>query len=671
MALGSEVQSRNAVKWFRGRLLIASGLIALAFMGLIARLYDLQITRGDDFATRGQANFIKQFATPHDRGIIYDRNSRILVDNRPSLNVEVTPYFLGNREKSTATLNELYETLGVADEAAEKLSSEVFSKQGLNRFVAVRIKRDISLDEVEKIESQRSILKLDGVEIVEAKRRTYPSGSLAGHLLGYVNEIGRGRLNREKKRDNPNRYKRGDTLGRSGIEHQHEERLRGSDGYAQKVVDAKGRLQSADYMNSAGTNIDDKPAEPGHNIILTIDSELQKIAEESFDGRAGSVVVMDVETGEILAMVSKPGYDPNLISGAMALDEKARLDSNILKPWINRPIQGQYAPGSTFKVVTAMAALTQGYTTPSEEVFCPGYYRLGGRNWRCHKDSGHGHVNLKEALKVSCDTYFYALSVRMGINEIAKAGSELGLGSQTGIELRGEKRGLMPDEAFHDRVEKSTGGYQKGMALNTSIGQGSVLTTPLQMAVIYAAMANGGKMIKPQLVKRIETADFRVWSREFGKLGEVEQKVEGREPEVIFEMKAEIKSRLNLDPAELAAIQEGLIAVAQEPGGTAYWRRSRLVTMAGKTGTAQVIRLGVRRDKAEDMEYFARDHAWFAAYAPIENPEIAVVVLNEHSGHGGSKAGPIAVSVIDAWHTLKENRRANPRLTENENEVRP
>lgn len=671
MALGSEVQSRHAVKWFRGRLLVASAVITLAFLGLLARLYDLQITRGDDFATRGQANFIKQFATPHDRGIIYDRNSLILVDNRPSLYVEVTPYFLGSREKSAATLNELYETLGIEQELATELSMEVFSKQGLNRFVAIRIKRDISLAEVEKIESQRSILKLDGVEIVEAKRRTYPGGSAAGHLLGYVNEIGRGQLGNEKKRGNPNRYKRGNTLGRSGIEHQHEVRLRGSDGYAQKVVDAKGRLQSADYMNSAGTNIDDKLAEPGHNIILTIDSELQKTAEESFDGRAGSVVVINVQSGEILAMVSKPGYDSNLISGALALDEKNRLDSNILKPWVNRPIQGQYAPGSTFKVVTAMAALSGGHTTPSEEFFCPGYYRLGGRNWRCHKDSGHGYVNLRTALKVSCDTYFYALSVRMGINEIAKAGGRLGLGSQTGIEVRGEKPGLMPDEAFHDRVEKSTGGYQKGMALNTAIGQGSVLVTPLQMAVIYAAMANGGVMIKPQLVKRIETADFRVWSREFGKDGEITQKVEGREPEVIFEMKPQIQSRLNLEEGQLAAIQEGLIAVAQEPGGTAYRRRSRVVSMAGKTGTAQVIRLGVRRDKAEDMDYFSRDHAWFAAYAPIENPEIAVVVLNEHSGHGGSKAGPIAVSVIDAWHALKEKRKAHPRLTENENEVRP
>jgi penicillin-binding protein 2 len=229
----------------------------------------------------------------------------------------------------------------------------------------------------------------------------------------------------------------------------------------------------------------------------------------------------------------------------------------------------------------------------------------------------------------------------------------------------------MPDEAFHDRVEKSTGGYQKGMALNTSIGQGSVLVTPLQLAVVYAAMANGGVVLEPQLVKRIETADFRVWLRELTAGGEVAQKVEGRAPDTVFEMQSQVKSRLVLDKAKLEAIQEGLIAVAQEPGGTAYWRRSRVVSMAGKTGTAQVIRLGVRREKAEEMEYFTRDHAWFAAYAPVEEPEIAVVVLNEHSGHGGSQAGPIAVSVIDEWHSLKEQRSSNPIVTENESEARP
>ena len=211
----------------------------------------------------------------------------------------------------------------------------------------------------------------------------------------------------------------------------------------------------------------------------------------------------------------------------------------------------------------------------------------------------------------------------------------------------------MPDEAFHDRVEKSTGGYQKGMALNTSIGQGSVLTTPLQLAVIYAAMANGGQMLRPQLVKRIETADFRVWLRELTGTGEITEKVEGLAPDTIFEMKPDIKSRLNLEPEHLAAIQEGLVAVAQD-------RRDCLLAPfgvgvdSGQNWNGSSHSFGVRREKAEDMEYFSRDHAWFAAYAPIEEPEIAVVVLNEHSGHGGAKAGPIAVSVIDAWYQLRE-----------------
>lgn len=658
MALGSEVQSRHAVKWFSTRLLFAMGFIVLAFCGLVARLHHLQITRGQDFATRGQANFIKSIGTPHDRGIVYDRFGRILVDNRPSLNLEVTPYFLGSREKAEATLSQLFELLDTPVEQAAETFDNIFGKTGLTRFQPIGVKRDLSLFDVEKIESQRSILNLDGVEIVEAKRRTYPMGAFATHVLGYVNEIGRSKLERAKEAGNPGLYKRGDTIGRAGVEHRFETQLRGRDGFARQVVDAKGRRQSAAYMTSVAGGPGDQAAQPGHNIILTLDLELQQAAEEAFDGRAGSVVVLHIQTGEVLAIVSAPDYDPNLISGAMVPGEKARLDSNILKPWVNRSLHGQYAPGSTFKVVTAVAALKGGHVTSDEQIFCPGYYRLGRRKWRCHKDSGHGHVNLKTALKVSCDTYFYVLSLRMGINAIAQAGRELGLGSQSGIELRGEKRGLMPNEAFHDEVEKSTGGYQKGMALNTAIGQGSVLVTPLQLAVVYAAMANGGKVLTPHLLKRVETADFRVWHRTLADGKTIVEKVEGQAPKVLRDVTPEVSAQLELAPRHLAAIQEGLIAVAQEPGGTAYWRRSRLVSMAGKTGTAQVIRLGVTREKAEDMEYFSRDHAWFAAYAPIENPEIAVVVLNEHSGHGGSKAGPIAVSVIDAWYELKRTRES-------------
>ena len=252
----------------------------------------------------------------------------------------------------------------------------------------------------------------------------------------------------------------------------------------------------------------------------------------------------------------------------------------------------------------------------------------------------------------------------MGIDPIAEMGKKFGVGIASGLDLPGEKRGLMPDEAFHDRVEKSTGGYQRGMALNTSIGQGSVLMHPLQLAMVYAGLINGGRMIEPRLVERVETADRRVERFALAptegesptRTDAIERFVEGDGPEVVKVFESKIQRFLDLPEDSLEAVREGLIAVTNEPGGTAYWRKSKTVPMAGKTGTAQVVRLGTKRLSAEETAYFERDHAWFASYAPIENPEIVVVVVNEHSGHGGSKAAPIATKVIDAWHSLKERR---------------
>ena len=670
MGLTSASKPRQQVRELRGRLLMVSAVVVLVFLSLMGRLYVLQVKRGDEFANMGEANFIKSQRVKHDRGMILDRHGKILVDNRPAMNVEVTPYFLGDREKGEATLDQLFDLLALDQELGRELRSTIFKQRGLSRFSPIEIKRDVSWETVELIEAERSILKLNGVEIVEDKRRTYPYGTLAAHVLGYVNEIDRGRLNRAKREGNELGYMRGDAIGRSGIERVHERELRGSDGSRQIAVDAKGlRRQRQKWLG----DLDDLPSkdpDAGFNVVLTIDKELQAAAEEAFDGAAGAVVAMDPNSGAILAMVSTPAFDPNVVTGAMGKDAKQALDENILKPWLNRPIQGLYAPGSTFKVITALAALEEGITTPQEQVFCPGYYRLGRRNWRCHKDSGHGHVDLKDALKLSCDTWFYQMADRMGINPIAEMGTKFGVGVASGLELPGEKRGLMPDEAFHDGVEKSTGGYQRGMALNTSIGQGSVLMHPLQLAVVYAALINGGRILEPRIVERIETADRRVErfalaaveSEGDERSDAVERFVEGQGPEVVKVFESKIERFLDLPEPSFQAVRDGLIAVTNEPGGTAYWRKSKVVPMAGKTGTAQVIRLGTKRLSAEEMAYFERDHAWFASYAPIEEPELVVIVVNEHSGHGGSKAAPIATKVIDAWHALKEGQRGAAKL---------
>jgi penicillin-binding protein 2 len=640
--------------------------VGLAFLLLGARLYYVQILRGEEFVSRGRSNFITRLRTPHDRGIIYDRHGEILVDNRPSLNVEVTPYFLGRKkEESKKALGELFLLLNLDAEEWSRLEEKVLGQRGLNRFRPIVIRKDVSSNVLAAIEARRGVFEFDGVEIVPGRRRKYVHGKLAAHLIGYVNEIDRPRLDREIRKGNPRSYRRGDLLGRAGVEYQHEAELRGEDGFRKVVVDAKGRPQPQSYISHLIEGNQRLAPRPGNNLYLTIDRKLQEAAEAAFSGRAGSLVALDPRSGEVRAMVSVPDFDPNELRGLMAPNMKKELDQNILKPWLNRSLQGQYAPGSVFKVVTALAGFKAGVVGVHDKINCPGHFRMGNYTWRCHRESGHGMVDLKQALKFSCDTYFYSIASRIGIEPIAAAGRLLGLGARTGIPLRGEKKGNMPDEAFHDRVERRHGGYQRGMAVNTAIGQGAVLTTPLQVAVMYASLVNGGRVLKPQLVKRLETPDYRIERRvlkEESSEGMVET-VEGKPPALIWELEPEVRQELNVSKTQLKAIQAGLIAAVQEPGGTAWSKRSKVVSVAGKTGTAQVVRLGGHREKTEDMAYFTRDHAWFASYAPVDKPELVVVVLNEHGGHGGSKAAPIAMKVIDAYFNLKRERNALAQAT--------
>ncbi|MCK5688101.1 penicillin-binding protein 2 [Myxococcota bacterium] len=661
MALVSSESRQPGLKAMQRRLTLAGLGVFLFFTLLVIRIYNLQIVRGDELKIRGRRNFVQQKPILHDRGIIYDRNGKILVDNRLSLQMQLTPAFMGSKKEQKETFKSLNRILNLGSAERDEIETKIKKKRGLERFQPIVIRRDLGPAQVDAVESERSIFRLNGVDIVEGRRRAYKYGTLAAHLLGYVNEIGKGRLRRERNSGNPLHYKMGDLLGRDGIEKTLEKELRGTDGTEKMVVDAKGRRQQGEYVQQLlgeGSRVDPVP---GHSVYLTIDLELQKKAEEAFTGRAGAVVALDPRDGAILAIASFPGFDPNMVSGALAPDEKRRLDLHPLKPWINRTISGQYAPGSTYKIVTALAALREDETTANENVFCPGYYRIGRHTWRCWKESGHGHLALKGALKGSCDTYFYTMGARVGIDAMAKAARVLGFDKRTGIRLRNEKPGIAPDEAFHDRVDKSTGGYQKGMAVNTSIGQGSVLVTPLQLALAYATIANGGELLAPQIIYRIASADHRIQRcrlehDEEGAEFIEEEMLEGAPPQELQPFVRKVKHKLEISPEKLASIHEGLVAVTSEAGGTGYRRRSRIVTMAGKTGTAQVVRLGKHRERASEMDYFSRDHAWFASYAPIEDPEIVVVVLNEHSGHGGSQAAPIAVAVIDRYFELKALR---------------
>jgi penicillin-binding protein 2 len=441
-----------------------------------------------------------------------------------------------------------------------------------------------------------------------------------------MSEINQDELDAHKAGPNGEPYFPGDFIGRSGVERALEPMLCGTDGSFQEVVNAKGETDKELSKALMSKTVAPKP---GGNVILSIDMRLQEAAEKAFGGIAGAAVVVDVHSGFLKAILSRPGFDPNLLTGRVTNQQMASLSRDPLKPLIYRPVQERYAPGSTFKAITAFAALRAGAVAPGSTINCGGGYTLGKRRWRCDKESGHGPMDLHHALAYSCDTYFFRLGDVLGLNPIAEMGRAFGFGQRTGLGVVSEVPGVMPDTAYHDRV--TPGGYQKGYALNSAIGQGDDNVTPLQLVMAYATIANGGTLFKPQVVRRVESADGKV----------------------IKEFTPEVVRELGLSPEHRRAVVEGLTAVVNEPGGTAYGSRLADIKFAGKTGTAQVVALGKTRLKKEQMGYWERDNAWFAAFAPVEYPEIAVVVLSEHAGFGASAAAPVASLLIQAYFDIK------------------
>jgi penicillin-binding protein 2 len=482
-------------------------------------------------------------------------------------------------------------------------------------------------DDLDKLNA--NLIDLQGVDVIPTPRRNYRYGPLASHVLGYMSEIGQDELENLPE-DSPH-YEQGDYIGRRGLERRYERDLKGKDGIERIVVDARGNRIDA-KVNLIKEDQRIVPAQPGDNLVLSLDVRLQEAAERAFPGKAGSIVVLDVHTGDVLALVSKPGFDPNQMSGRITREALRALFNDRLQPMIFRATQQQYNPGSTFKSVTALAALEGNFIKAESSITCTGGYQLGKRRWRCDAESGHGPMELKEAIAASCDVYFYALGDRMGIEPIANMAHAMGLGAPTGLDLGYETPGVVPSKEWHDRY--TPGGYQKGFALNTAIGQGDTNVTPMQLAVLYAAIANGGTLYKPHLIRRFEDASGHV----------------------LREIEPEVQRHLPVTPAHLKNVVEGLKAVVNQPGGTAYWSRpaDMPVLVAGKTGTAQVGAIGEKRIKENDLEYWRKSNSWFASFAPADNPEIAVVVLNEHGGFGASAAAPAAFEVIRAYFQLKQ-----------------
>jgi penicillin-binding protein 2 len=601
----------------------------VAFLVILSRLYQLQILRGDEYKGRADDNFVKELRVPADRGLILDRNHRALVDSRPSYDVVLIPYFCARQ--CDEVVSRLASMISLSRDEEQRIRDHVRTARGLMRFRPFTVKVDIAREDLDVLEANRTELS-GAVDVLPTPHRNYRHGTMASHLFGYMNEIGADEIERaneqleESGSDQPP-YQPGDYVGRRGLERRWEREMRGVDGTQRVVVDARGNAKRDSDLIPEAQRFE--PSRPGLNLVTSLDWRLQEFAEKTFPATAGVVLAMDAKTGFLLALVDRPAVDPNKLAGRITRAELAEIRADPLQPELFRAIQQHYHPGSTFKVVTAVAALEEGAFRKGGSVYCPGHYTLGGHRWRCDKESGHGQVDLPHALGASCDVFFYALGDRLGTDAIARWGSRLGLGRPTGLDLPGEIPGVMPDQAWHD--SHLAGGYRHGMSINVAIGQGDVNVTPMQQLVLYGALATG-VVWKPQVVLRVEDA----------------------RGEVVKEFAPVEQGRLPIKPEPRAAIMEGLLAAVNEPFGTAFRSRLKETVLAGKTGTAQVVKLGAKRLKASQVSYFERDHAWFAAFAPADDPQIVVVVLNEHSGFGASNAAPTASAVVKRWLELKK-----------------
>lgn len=629
----SLVVQRSDTSEFRKRFQwIALGMFLL-LLGLIVRLFQLQVLEADDNRAIARENIVRRVTLATTRGIVRDRNGEVLAASRPSYNVYVVPA----RMDMSGTWPKLVDYLGVGvDERArlETLLTAIRASDGPRKNQQILLKEDISRDAVAMLATHEA--DLPAVDVVPVPVRYYPFEEIGAHVLGYMAEVDAEKLAKLRSAG----YVEGDRIGVTGVERAWESYLRGTRGWEKVLVDAKGRRRPG------GEGIIEEPRRvdpiPGRDLRLTIDAQLQKAIDKAMRGElAGGVAAVDVRTGRILGLYSKPGYDPNALSGGsgkqVIRDAFRRLYSDPLKPALDKTISGAYPPGSTFKPFTALAALERGLLDPAMTSQCRGFLTFGKRTFRC--THVHGAVSLHAALAESCNVYFWRLAAEYGVGMdlIAEMGQRFGLGARTGLGVNAEASGRMPTRAW--MTLRNKGQFRLGYGLNAAIGQGATTVTVLQLALAYAALANGGTLYQPQLVRAVETSAGTV----------------------VQEFTPRVRRQVDLRPENLTMVQRALVAGVNEAGGTAYRARLEGVDIAGKTGTAQVSHRLTRGIEAERVWYFNREHAWFSGYTPIRSPEVAIVVLIEHGGAGGKHAAPVAFEAMRAYQELSRERPAGPR----------
>jgi penicillin-binding protein 2 len=609
MAPLANISKQDGAPELRRRSQLLFIFIAVAFLGLIARLVFLQIVEGERFTYLSENNRIRIKRVPGTRGMIFDREGQLLVDSRPSFDLIFVPE---DSERPETTLKLLAGYLRRDPVELLKTFEENKNRAAFDELV---LGRDIDWPAVVAVESHQ--LELPGVTLRARPRRNYSDGPMAAHVLGYLGEINQKQLKLLKDQG----YVLGDEIGQYGLERRWEELLRGQSGGQQVEVDALGRRVRV---------LHEVTDVPGYTVHLTLDRQLQETAYEALKGKEGTIVALDVHSGAILALASTPAFDPNTFARGIKADEWSGLIKDQLRPLSNRATQGQYPPGSTFKIVMSIAGLEEGVIQPESFIQDPGFYSFGNRSFRDWKKGGHGAVNLHKAIVESCDTYFYQLGPKLGIDRIAKWANAFGLGEKTGIALDDERSGTIPSTEWKRKRYRQP--WFPGETVSVAIGQGYVTVTPLQLANMMAAVANGGKLYRPYVVNKVESVDGTT-VREYG-------------PELI--------RTIELKPDTLTRVRAALADVVSAPHGTGAAARSSVVSIAGKTGTAQVVEMKGGYVKTEHLAYINRDHAWFVSYAPVENPQVAIAVLVEHGGHGGDAAAPMAKKVFEKFIEIQK-----------------
>lgn len=586
-----------------------------ALLVLVGRLWQLQVMRGESYYERTVSNVVKERYLPSVRGKILDRKGVSLADNRPAFNIYATPKQLTPPLKA-----ELVRMLGLSDDEVAKIDERLEIGRKRDPKIAIAILEDQGRDRAALVE--QSLTRLPGVEVHHEPHRYYPQGDLAAHLIGYMTQMTAAEVERLGNQG----YDASELVGRYGLEDKWENYLRGKKGIERYAVDARGQRLDDATASALIQGERGVPAVPGADLVLTIDAELQRLAEKAVAHvAAAAVVVVEPRTGKVRAIVSRPSFDPNIMTGHLTQAEETMLKQDPRKPFIDKALRMTYPPGSIFKFATVIAALEDGQAAEDENIFCTGTYKLSGTTFRCH--GTHGKVDLIKAIQHSCDTYFWKLAERIGIDRIAQVAAEYGMGRPTNLGLNGDAGGRIPTKAWYEKTTR----YKVGYATNASIGQGDVEVTVLQMAMAYAALANGGTLYVPQVVDRLDAHDGHT--------------ITSYEPKIAKQVKT---------PADaLDTWNRGMWRVTNEAGGTAFEHgHTDVVPVMGKTGTAEVKKHHKQEDEKElDRWNPNAAHAWFAGWAPAEDPEIAIVVLVEHGGGGGTVAWPIAKRILEGYFT--------------------